>query len=167
MAKLEAFLNTVSEYADKATVHLVFLIMCGMVIVTTLQVICRVFFTALTWSEELSRYLLVWGTFFAATMAYKRGNHIAITFVVGALPKKINALFVVLSYLLSLVFFAAAAYFGLEMIRMQVFQISPAMSIPMKYIYYSIPVSMIIMMLHALAGIAGRIRQIASKEEAA
>lgn len=167
MAKLEAFLNAASEYADKATVTLVFLIMCAMVIVTTLQVICRVFFAALTWSEELSRYLLVWGTFFAATMAYKRGNHIAITFVVGALPQRINALFVVLSYLLSLVFFATAAYFGIEMIQMQVFQISPAMSIPMKYIYYSIPVSMLIMMLHALAGIAGRVRQIASKEEAA
>ncbi len=167
MAKLEAILNAASDYADKATVSLVFLIMCAMVVVTTLQVICRVFFAALTWSEELSRYLLVWGTFFAATMAYKRGNHIAITFVIEALPKKIHALFVILSYLLSLVFFAAAGYYGIEMIQMQVFQISPAMSIPMKYIYYSIPISMLIMMLHALAGIAGRIRQIVAKEEAA
>lgn len=167
MAKIEAFLNAASDYTDKATVGLVFLIMCVMVAVTTLQVICRVFFAALTWSEELSRYLLVWGTFFAATLAYKRGNHIAITFVIEAFPKKIHALFVIISYLLSLVFFATAAYFGVEMIQMQVFQISPAMSIPMKYIYYSIPISMIIMMLHALAGIAGRIRQIASKEEAA
>jgi TRAP-type C4-dicarboxylate transport system permease small subunit len=167
MAKLAAILNAASDYVDKATVSLVFLIMCAMVVVTTLQVICRVFFAALTWSEELSRYLLVWGTFFAATMAYKRGNHIAITFVIEALPKKIHALFVIISYLLSLVFFATAAYYGIEMIQMQVFQISPAMSIPMKYIYYSIPISMLIMMLHALAGIAGRIRQIASKEEAA
>jgi len=167
MAKLEAILNAASDYADKATVSLVFLIMCAMVVVTTLQVICRVFFAALTWSEELSRYLLVWGTFFAATMAYKRGNHIAITFVIEALPKKIHALFVILSYLLSLVFFAAAGYYDIEMIQMQVFQISPAMSIPMKYIYYSIPISMLIMMLHALAGIAGRIRQIVAKEEAA
>jgi TRAP-type C4-dicarboxylate transport system permease small subunit len=164
MAKIEAFLNAVSEYADKATVYLVFLIMCGMVIVTTLQVICRVFFAALTWSEELSRYLLVWGTFFAATLAYKRGNHIAITFVIEALPKKIHAAFVTLSYLLSLVFFVTAAYFGIEMIQMQVFQISPAMSIPMKYIYYSIPLSLFIMILHALAGIARQVRRIASRE---
>ncbi|MDR7867343.1 MAG: TRAP transporter small permease [Sporomusaceae bacterium] len=167
MAKLETLLKAASDYIDKATVFLVFLIICAMVAVTTLQVICRVFFAALTWSEELSRYLLVWGTFFAATLAYKRGNHIAITFVIEAFPQKIHALFVTISYLLSLVFFATAAYFGVEMIQMQVFQISPAMSIPMKYIYYSIPISMIIMMLHALAGIAGRIRQIAAKEEAA
>jgi TRAP-type C4-dicarboxylate transport system permease small subunit len=167
MAKIEAFLNTVSEYADKATVYLVFLIMCGMVVVTTLQVICRVFFAALTWSEELSRYLLVWGTFFAATLAYKRGNHIAITFVIEAFPPKIHAAFVTLSYLLSLVFFVTAAYFGFEMIKLQVFQISPAMAIPMKYIYYSIPLSLIIMILHALAGIARQLRLMASKEGAA
>ncbi len=164
MAKIEAILNTVSEYVDRATVYLVFLIMCGMVVTTTLQVICRVFFAALTWSEELSRYLLVWGTFFAATMAYKRGNHIAITFVIEAFPKKIRAAFVTLSYLLSLVFFVITAYFGVEMIKMQVFQISPAMSIPMKYIYYSIPLSMFIMIIHALAGIARQIRLLASRE---
>ncbi len=167
MAKLEALLNTASEYADKAAIQIVFLIMCGMVVVTTLQVICRVFFSALTWSEELSRYLLVWGTFFAATLAYKRGNHIAITFVIAAFPKKTNALLVTLSYLLSLVFFAVAANFGLEMIKMQVFQISPAMSIPMKYIYYSIPISMAIMIIHALAGIARQLRIITAKEGAA
>jgi len=164
MAKIEAILNTVSEYADKATVYLVFLIMCGMVVTTTLQVICRVFFAALTWSEELSRYLLVWGAFFAAPLAYKRGNHIAITFVIEALPKKIHAAFVALSYLLSLVFFVITAYFGVEMIKMQVFQISPAMSIPMKYIYYSIPLSLVIMIIHALAGIARQIRRLAAKE---
>jgi TRAP-type C4-dicarboxylate transport system permease small subunit len=164
MAKLETLLNAASEYVDKATVYLVFLIMCGMVVVTTLQVICRVFFAALTWSEELSRYLLVWGTFFAATMAYKRGNHIAITFVIAAFPKKIHAMFVTLSYLLSLIFFIVAANFGLEMIKMQVFQISPAMSVPMKYIYYSIPASMLIMIVHALAGIARQLRLIGSKE---
>lgn len=167
MAKIEAFLNAVSEYADRATVYLVFLIMCGMVVTTTLQVICRVFFAALTWSEELSRYLLVWGTFFAATLAYKRGNHIAITFVIEAFPKKVHAAFVTLSYLLSLIFFVTAAYFGIEMIQMQVFQISPAMSIPMKYVYYSIPISLLVMILHALAGIARQVRQMASKEGAA
>ncbi|MDT8902060.1 TRAP transporter small permease [Anaeroselena agilis] len=164
MAKLETLLNAVSEYTDRAALGLVVFIMCAMVVVTTLQVICRVFFAALTWSEELSRYLLVWGTFFAATLAYKRGNHIAITFVIDAFPKRIRALFVTLSYLLSLVFFAAAANYGIEMISLQVFQISPAMGIPMKYIYYSIPISMVIMMIHALAGIAGQVRRVATGE---
>jgi len=166
MAKLEFFFDSVSEYTDKAVTYLVFTIVCGMVVVTTLQVICRVFFSALTWSEELSRYLLVWGTFFAATMAYKRGNHIAITFVIEALPPRIQAVFVFLSYFLSFAFFMTAAYYGWQMIQLQVFQISPAMGIPMKFIYYSIPISMSIMMVHAFSGIFRQFRKMAAKGEA-
>ena len=80
MGQANKLLSNLSNIVDRAMVGIVFLIMAGLVIVTTLQVVFRVAFNALTWSEEMSRYLLVWGTFFGATLAYKRGNHIAVTF---------------------------------------------------------------------------------------
>jgi TRAP-type C4-dicarboxylate transport system permease small subunit len=146
-----------SDTIDTWVTRFVFILIAGMVVVTTLQIIFRVFFTALTWSEELSRYLLVWGTFFGATMAYKRGAHITITFVVEALKPKVKKIFSILSYLLSIVFFAVVIYYGWQMIKMQVFQISPALSLPMRHVYLSIPVSLLIMIIHALAGIGKEI----------
>ena len=146
-------------------IGMVFILVTAMVVVTTLQVVFRVAFTALAWSEELSRYLLVWGTFFGATLAYKRSNHIAVTFVLDFLPHKLRLWFNILTYLLSMVFFLVVAKQGLNMIQLQVFQISPAMSLPMKYIYWSIPLSLSIMFIHALAGIAEELHRVFGKEE--
>lgn len=153
MQKIKEALNKISDSLDWAMVGVVFLLVAAMVIVTTLQVVFRVFFNALTWSEELARYLLVWGTFFGATLAYKRGNHIAVTLFVEMLPRKLQRGFRIFSTLLSILFLVVIAYQGVKMIQLQVFQISPALSLPMRNVYLSIPISLSIMVVHALAGV--------------
>ena len=164
MGQINKLINTLSNIVDRAMVGMVFLIMAGLVIVTTLQVVFRVAFNALTWSEEMSRYLLVWGTFFGATLAYKRGNHIAVTFVIDFFPAKFRVWFNILTYLLSLAFCYIVVQQGLSMIQMQVFQVSPALQLPMKYVYWSIPVSFGIMILHTFAGIADELHKAFGKE---
>lgn len=166
MKQIGLLIGRLSYGLDRAMVGMVFLLVTAMVIVTTLQVVFRVFFNALTWSEELSRYLLVWGTFFGATLAYKRGNHIAVTFMVDLLPVRVRTAFRILSYLLSMVFFVIIAVQGMKMIQMQVFQISPAMSLPMKHVYLSIPLSLLVMTIHALSGIFETFYDEAEKEAA-
>ena len=164
MGQINKLINTLSNIVDRAMVGMVFLIMAGLVIVTTLQVVFRVAFNALTWSEEMSRYLLVWGTFFGATLAYKRGNHIAVTFVIDFFPTKLRVWFNILTYLLSLAFCYIVVQQGLSMIQMQVFQVSPALQLPMKYVYWSIPVSFGIMIIHTFAGIADELHKAFGKE---
>ena len=164
MEQANKLLSNLSNIVDRAMVGIVFLIMAGLVIVTTLQVVFRVAFNALTWSEEMSRYLLVWGTFFGATLAYKRGNHIAVTFIIDFFPVKLRVWFNILTYILSLAFCVIIVQQGLTMIQMQVFQVSPALQLPMKYVYWSIPVSFGIMIIHTLAGIADELHKAFGKE---
>ena len=159
MGQINRFITNLSNTIDRAMVGMVFLIVAAMVIVTTLQVVFRVAFNALTWSEELSRYLLVWGTFFGATLAYKRGNHIAVTFIIDFFPTRLRVWFNVFTYLLSLAFFVIVAQQGLNMITMQVFQVSPALQMPMRYVYWSIPLSCGIMILHTFAGISDELHK--------
>ena len=159
MGQVNRFITKLSNTIDRAMVGMVFLIVAAMVIVTTLQVVFRVAFNALTWSEELSRYLLVWGTFFGATLAYKRGNHIAVTFIIDFFPTRLRVWFNVFTYLLSLAFFVIVAQQGLNMITMQVFQVSPALQMPMRYVYWSIPLSCVIMILHTFAGISDELHK--------
>jgi len=163
--KIINVLNSLSDSLDWFISRVVFILIAGLVITTTMQVVCRVFFSALTWSEELSRYLLVWITFYAATMAYKRGNHITITFAVDLFKPKVKIVFTVLAYLLSMFFLVTIINYGWAMIKMQVFQISPALSIPMQYVYSTIPISLVIMIIHATAGIAGKIGGYAGEVE--
>jgi len=159
MEQINKSIANLSNIIDRAMVGMVFLIVAAMVIVTTLQVVFRVAFNALTWSEELSRYLLVWGTFFGATLAYKRGNHIAVTFIIDFFPTRLRVWFNVFTYLLSLAFFVIVAQQGLNMITMQVFQVSPALQMPMRYVYWSIPLSCGIMILHTVAGISDELHK--------
>ena len=166
MGQINRFITNLSNTIDRAMVGMVFLIVAAMVIVTTLQVVFRVAFNALTWSEELSRYLLVWGTFFGATLAYKRGNHIAVTFIIDFFPTRLRVWFNVFTYLLSLAFFVIVAQQGLNMITMQVFQVSPALQMPMRYVYWSIPLSCVIMIIHTFAGISDELHKAFGKEAA-
>jgi len=166
MGQINKSIANLSNIIDRAMVGMVFLIVAAMVIVTTLQVVFRVVFNALTWSEELSRYLLVWGTFFGATLAYKRGNHIAVTFIIDFFPTRLRVWFNVFTYLLSLAFFIIVAQQGLNMITMQIFQVSPALQMPMQYVYWSIPLSMGIMIIHSFAGIAEELHKAFGKEAA-
>ena len=159
MGQVNRFITKLSNTIDRAMVGMVFLIVAAMVIVTTLQVVFRVAFNALTWSEELSRYLLVWGTFFGATLAYKRGNHIAVTFIIDFFPTRLRVWFNIFTYLLSLAFFVIVAQQGLNMITMQVFQVSPALQMPMRYVYWSIPLSCVIMIIHSFAGISDELHK--------
>ena len=159
MEQINKLIANLSNTIDRAMVGMVFLIVAAMVIVTTLQVVFRVAFSALTWSEELSRYLLVWGTFFGATLAYKRGNHIAVTFIIDFFPTRLRVWFNIFTYLLSLAFFVIVAQQGLNMITMQVFQVSPALQMPMRYVYWSIPLSCGIMILHTFAGISDELHK--------
>jgi len=165
MRKIAVSVHSASNMIDNWTRYLVFCLFSALIIIVTLQVICRGFFTALSWSEEATRYLLVWCTFFAATLAYKRGKHIAITFVVDVFPRKIKKFIIILGYLLSMVFFLTVIFYGIQMIQLQVFQISPALSIPMKNVYLAMPISLIIMVVHAISGIFDEIDQFSGKED--
>lgn len=150
---LLSFFRRLSDGVDSLVNKLVFLAIVAMIFSITFQIIFRVFFESLTWTEELSRYLLVWSTFLGATLAYKRGMHISVTFVVELFPKKMKKMIVILSILLSMIFFVVAVVFGLKYMNMQIFQVSAALRIPMKWVYMVIPIGFIVMIIHAITGI--------------
>jgi TRAP-type C4-dicarboxylate transport system permease small subunit len=52
------------------------------------------------------------------------------------------------------------------MISMQIFQISPAMGLSMRYVYFSLPTSMLIMVVHALRGMLIQLAVMSGKEAA-
>ena len=72
-------LSRLSDGLNRASEVACCVILLAMTLVVILQVVCRyVISAALTWSEELARYSLVWITFVGAGMASKRGGHMAL-----------------------------------------------------------------------------------------
>ena len=67
------------------------LFLVGMVVVVFLQVVLRsVVGTALNWSEEVARYLMIWCTGFGISICVRTGANIGIQAIVDALPKKVG-----------------------------------------------------------------------------
>ncbi|MCR4424580.1 MAG: TRAP transporter small permease [Firmicutes bacterium] len=143
----------ISDSLNAVAMAALFLLIAAMIVVITLQVVARVWFTALSWTEEASRYLLVWSSMIGASIGVKRGSHIAVTFVVGLLPGLMQKIVGVVMAVLACGFFAAGVFYGTELFNRTVFQTSPALELPMRYVYLAIPLSSGIMLVHGLSAL--------------
>lgn len=128
----------------------VFAGMAALIGVITLQVVSRVLFSAVGWTEEVARFLLVWITFLAATLAFQRGRHIAVTFAVDALPGRLRQAARVIAVLSVIGFMVALVVIGYRYMQVQSFQKSASLRLSMTYVYAVIPLSAAVMAWYAL-----------------
>jgi TRAP-type C4-dicarboxylate transport system permease small subunit len=154
-------------------------ILTVMVMIVALQVASRYLFPSpISWTEEASRYCLIWLTFLGASMVIRTKGHFAVEYLLQKIHGRILVA-VELFLLLMMVYFAAVMlYVCLEIMPIVHYQISPALQIPMSYVYAAIPVGSTFMLIHLVTVIIERLSvftsgryngngiDIASKEEA-
>ena len=126
-----------------------------MVIITGAQIVCRMAFTALSWSEEATRYLLVWSSFLGASCVYKHSGHISITFIQDMVPAAFSKILKLLVHVICCILFVVVIIYGMKYFGKQGNQLSAAMRLPMKYIYLCIPVGCGLMFVHAVDAVLG------------
>ena len=118
-----------------------------------LQVIMRyVFGNALTWSEELARFLFLWETWLGIAYATKRQSQLRITMIRDRLPgtsKRIVEIIVMIAWFC---FSTFLVYKGFDMCARiaALGQRSTALRIPMQFIYAGIPVGATLMDIRLL-----------------
>jgi len=152
---LLAWSDRINAWSEKVLYGL----MVAMIFFTTLQVVTRVFFTALSWSEEITCFLLVYASLVGAAGAFKRGSHIAVTFIVQRLPAGGRKVMTILVHLLGIGFFAVIAYYGVLLMKAESHQPSPAMMLPMAWVYLIFPVLGAVIILHLLAAIGQTLKR--------
>lgn len=145
--RLSDRINTITE----GTLFVSLLVLVG---VTFLQVVFRFFFTALTWSEELSSFLLVWVSLLGMAVGFKRGSHIAVTFLLEKLSPSLRKWVQIIIALMGLGFFGIVVYFGWIMMNTEATQVTPAMGLSMRWIYLMYPITGVITLLHILDSLA-------------
>lgn len=153
-----------SDLLDKA-MEIVIVAMLGiMVVVTGAQIVCRVFFTSLSWSEEATRYLLIWSTLLGAGCVYKHSGHISITVLQDLLPEKAKDVLQIVIHALCIVLFALIVFYGVKYFGKQGKQLSATMRLPMKYVYTCIPLGAGIMIVHAVDAVLQHLMHMLGKE---
>ncbi|MDW7675966.1 MAG: TRAP transporter small permease [Bacillota bacterium] len=127
-------------------------ILASMVLVVFAQVIFRfVLSKPLPWSEEISRYMMVWITFLGAALAIEKKAHALVEFFVDLLPEKLRVIVKVIAIILSCVFYGIIAFYGWNFLSSSLTQFSAVLQLPMAYVYIVIPLSGILLILNSLA----------------
>jgi TRAP-type C4-dicarboxylate transport system permease small subunit len=150
-------LNALCEVALFAVISL-------MTAVTLLQIVCRIWFKALTWSEELTCFLLVFASFFGVSVAFKRGSNIAVGFLRDALPRRIRRAALVAIEALGIVFFAATGWYGGVLCLQERTQMASSLPISISWMYLVFPVTSAAIILHLCARVDELVRRPDSAE---
>lgn len=136
-------IDKVLEFFEK---HLTAIALIAFTIIIFCNVVGRyVFLNAITWAEELSRYLNIYLVFIALSAGIKSDSHIGVDAVETLLiPKRFHRYMDILRFAITLVFLLVTTYlsFNLAMQIKSLRQTSPAMQISMAIPYFALPIGL-------------------------
>ena len=124
------------------------LVMSGAVL---LQVVSRfVLKSPVSYTEELSRFMLIWLTFIGAAMALRENGHFAVDVYSHRLPVRLRHVSKFFIYLIMLAYLGVLMVNGYALLEITAMQTSAALNLSMHYVYLAIPVGAGLMILHCI-----------------
>ncbi|MCH5277960.1 MAG: TRAP transporter small permease [Desulfovibrionaceae bacterium] len=148
-------LNLIDALLKKLTIVCIAL----MLIIVFAQVITRYCFNYTpVFGEELSRYLFVWTVFLSLPLLARVGGHMAIETLTNRLKGARLKVCRIIADIFSLIFLAIMVWNGCKMVMLAHFQTSPAMMLPMSYVYCVIPFGCFVMLLYTIENLMGLLR---------
>jgi len=117
----------------------------GLLMAVFLCIMLQVFFNyvlsnALSWTQEMSRILLVWLTFFGAALVTRRKLHIGLTMLVERTPQKIQNVVMILGYIVTIFFIVATITHGWRLSLFGTSQTLTYLNVSYFWCYVGIPV---------------------------
>lgn len=135
---------------------------CGLALATMtalifLQVLVRFVFAKLQiqfsvpWTEELSRYLMIWAVFIGAAVVARRADALAVEALVLAVPPALGRAIKFSAHGLALVFYACIFFLGLDWMEFGRSEDAPVLGMHMAWVYASMSVGAALTIVNAIA----------------
>jgi len=107
------------------------------------------------WSEELSRFLVVWSIFIGVSIGVRKNQHIGVDALIRFLPHRLLLASEVLLNLIGVVVIGILIFTSLDFIKqtMEFEQLSPAMRVPMYIPYIAMPLGLSMSIIHFIHNI--------------
>ncbi|WP_088105887.1 TRAP transporter small permease [Halalkalibacter urbisdiaboli] len=158
---------TVLKWLDEH-IEEVFLVMFSavMVVVIFLQVFMRyVMGNSLSWSEELARYCFIWLVYIGISYGVKKQRHIKVDALLLLFKEKGKLVFNMIANLLFLSFAMFIVIYGYDMAErlLQFGQTSPALRIPMGFVYLAAPVGMALTSIRLIQNLLNQVKTLLGK----
>ncbi len=150
---LNSITRTSISILDNIEGHLCKILLSFFVILLFVQVIMRtVFSNSLAWSEECSRFAFVWFSFLGASYAARLGAHNRVVFQFKFFPAVVGISLQIFADMIWIFFNSVMTVKSIETIQGMIrypFH-SPAMDVPMHYIYMLFPVTFTLMSIRII-----------------
>jgi len=144
-------LKRVFAWIDRGAEYGVAAIFAAMCAVGLLQVFNRfVLNRSLSWSEEFQIYCHVWIVFLGIPIAYRRGAHLAVESFRNRFPPQVGKAFDYFIEILWIWFAVALAWLAWRVSEVAKLQSSPGLELPMNYVYYSMVVGGVYLLIVVL-----------------
>ncbi len=142
-----------------------------LLILITADVLVGVFFryvigSALSWNEELARYLMIWMGFTAASLLLGEEGHIAINMLRDSLPQIFRRFLILTSDFLIIVFLAVWCWTSWQTLQVIKDDISSGLRIRLLWPFLAMPVCSGLMIFQQLTLIPMHIKMLVSHENA-
>ncbi len=141
-----------------------------LVTIVTCEVVLRYLFGhSLIFTDELSRYLMVWIVFLGSALAIRDEAHIRINILSRRLPHQFQRLMTVCSHGLTLIFLVILTVEGIKILPRQLYQMCVTFNASLFWFYLAIPVGCILMIIFQLpvikSAICGKLNEAGQVEE--
>ena len=122
----------------------------------TVNVLLGVFFRyvlgdALTWTEETSRYMMIWMGFLGTGVALREGSHVAMSFFLDKASPPLRRVMIQVIRGLSLFFLIGVIWAGGVLVTSISSQSTPVLRISMAWPYLAIPIGSLLIALEMVA----------------
>jgi TRAP-type C4-dicarboxylate transport system permease small subunit len=148
MEKFGKILGKIQAKIDYVNKICVIALLVSMVVVVGVNIVLRyVFGKSLYWSEDITTLMYAYLIYFSIPLAYRKGSHIKMDFLVNKLPSKGSRVMHIIVEILFLVSFVVLFCLSINMIRQVGDSLYGGVKYPMSVFYYGIIICCLMMFI--------------------
>jgi len=151
------------KWATRLSGYIAGIVLFGMMMLTTIDVICRYFFNAsILGVYEITEFMMLCVVFFSLSFAQKLKGHVAVNILVDRLSNKNRQIFNVCNFLISIIFLLIIAWMsssqGIELFHSN--RVSGNLTIPVYPFFFVLSLGCVAMALELIRDLINGIRGI-------
>lgn len=129
------------------------------VVIVFSNVVGRYFLhSPIRWSDEVSLFIFLWLAYLGALAALMGGRHYSFPGLIDMFPSKVRLAVKTLSDLMVLAMLGVLVWCGVQLVDLLHHQRSPAIDLPLYYVYAALPLASFLMALAVAYQIVARLR---------
>jgi len=146
LVTIESLIWSINRSFLKAASLMCILIIVTMTIIVLSGVFCRyVLADPIAWSEEISKFLMIYATLLGAPIALYQGRHVGIEILIHALKGKYQCFALLVGHFIIISFVAVCIKEGFELAWIARTQRASTVDLSIFWVYLCIPVGFLIM----------------------